>query len=142
MKGATKRDIVLAVLAAAAGLLSGSVIQPALVGSLPTIGWGTIVTMFIVATLALPGTLMLLSMGERYVAMALSWTVFFLIGVFFVAAGLGALALATSPPWETPSSYLLLVWGAGVLISLTMLKLWLARIQAKKSARTSASGPE
>jgi hypothetical protein len=142
MTGAMKRDILLGVVAATAGLLSGSLIQPAIVGSLPAIGWSTIVTMFVIAALALPGTLVLLSMGERYEAMALSWTVFFLIGVFFLSAGAGALALAASPPWAIPSSYLLLAWGAGALSSLTLLKLWLARLGAKKAARAAASSDE
>lgn len=139
MTDAMKRDILLGLVAAVAGLLSGSLIQPAVVGSLPAIGWGTIVTMFVIASLALPGSLVLLSMGERYGAMALSWTVFFLIGVFFLAAGAGALVLAPEPPWATPGSYLFVAWGAGVLTSLTLLKLWLARIAAKKAARAAAA---
>jgi hypothetical protein len=135
-----KRDMLLAVVAAIAGLASGAWIQPSLIDSLPAIGWGTIVTMFLLAALALPGTLVVLSMGERYQAMALSWTVFFLIGIFLLAAGIAALVLAASPPWATPASYLFAAWGAGVLFSLALLKLWLARIAAKKAARTAAAG--
>ena len=139
MKGAINKDIILAAVAAAAGLMSGPTLQPLIIGSLPEIGWWTIASMILIASLALPGTLVVLSMAERYGAMALSWTVFFVLGVFFLAASASALALAASPAWTLPSSYLLLAWGLGVLLSVTLLKWWLAQIAAKKAANAKAS---
>ncbi|WP_040857666.1 hypothetical protein [Thiorhodovibrio frisius] len=139
MKGAVNKDIILAVVAAAAGLMSGPTLQPIIIGSLPEISWWTIGSMILIASLALPGTLVVLSMAERYGAMALSWTAFLLLGVFFLAASTSSLALAASPAWTIPSSYLLAAWGLGVLLSVTLLKWWLARIVAKKAANAKAS---
>ncbi|WPL17180.1 hypothetical protein Thiowin_02176 [Thiorhodovibrio winogradskyi] len=142
MQGAIHRDIILGLVAAAAGLLAGQTLQPLIISSLPEIGWWTIASMLLIASLALPGTLVVLSMAERYGAMALSWTVFFVLGVFFLAASASALALAGSAAWTLPSSYLLVAWGLGILLSVTLLKWWLARIAANKAARAANQSTE
>lgn len=141
MKGAINKDLILAAVAVMAGLVSGPTIQPLIIANLSEIGWWALVSMVMIASLALPATLVVLSMAERYGAMTMSWTVFFALGVFFLAAGASVLALASSPSWVTPSSYLLVAWGGGILFSVTLLKLWLAQVAAKKAAR-AATPPE
>lgn len=138
MKGAFNKDIILALVATVAGLLAGPSLRPPVIDALPDMTWWTIASMVLISSLALPLTLMVLATAARYRAMTLSWTVFFGVGVFFLAASASALALAASPAWTQPSAYPLAAWGLGILLSLTLLKLWLARIAAKKAARAAA----
>lgn len=135
-----KMNLILGIVAAIVGLVSGPSVTDAIVNRFADIGWFTIVVMFLLAALVPPATLVLLSMSERYIAMARSWSVFFFIAVFLIAAAASSLALSAGADWTSPSSYLLFAWGFGLLSILSLIKLWLLRIGAKKAARDQAAG--
>jgi hypothetical protein len=133
-----KIKLLLTAVAVVLGLLSGPSVQPMLINRLPDIGGWTLVIMVVIAALVPPATLVLLSMGERYQAMAHSWSVLFFVALLLLSANLAALIWSAQLTWSEPASYLLLAWGSGILASLSLIKLWLLRISARKAARAAA----
>ncbi|MBK1649444.1 hypothetical protein [Rhabdochromatium marinum] len=132
-------NLILAVAVAAAGLLCGPILQPAVIGVLPSIGWGTISVFFIIGTLAPPVTLVILAAGSHYSAMSRVWSVFFLVAVFLISAGASALLFSSGSAWTTPSSFAFIALGLGSVAILGFLKLRLLRSQARKAARDASS---
>ena len=108
--------------AAIAGAVSGRLALDAVADSRPTVGWGDLAWVVVAVAFGTFVVLAFQSVLGRTRALRWGWVFFLGVAVFLMSSGLAALVITGRDSARTPSAFMFLAMGFGMLAGLGAVK--------------------